>query len=76
MIPAKWNQWRKAFLVLASYLLYMNWKPAFALVLLVVTLVTYWGGYFLRVKIGRRFNSKKAACVVLCTACIVAVVGV
>lgn len=46
-IPAKYNQWRKVFLVLASYLLYMNWKPAFALVLLGVTLVTYWGGQFL-----------------------------
>ena len=43
-IPVKWNTWRKVFLVLASYLLYMNWKPGFALVLLGVTLVTYWGG--------------------------------
>lgn len=42
-IPVKWNTWRKAFLVVISYLLYMNWKPAFALVLLGVTLVTYWG---------------------------------
>ena len=47
LIPAKWNQWRKALLVLASYLLYMNWKPAFALVLLGVTLVTYGGGIYL-----------------------------
>lgn len=44
LIPAKWNQWRKVFLVVASYLLYMNWKPTFALVLLGVTLITYWGG--------------------------------
>lgn len=44
LIPAKWNQWRKVFLVVASYLLYMNWKPAFALVLLGVTLITYLGG--------------------------------
>lgn len=43
-IPAKYNQWRKLFLVLVSYLLYMNWKPAFALVLLSVTLITYGGG--------------------------------
>ena len=43
-IPVQWNTWRKVFLVLASYLLYMNWKPSFALVLLGVTLVTYWGG--------------------------------
>lgn len=50
LIPAKWNQWRKVFLVLASYLLYMNWKPAFALVLLGVTLVTYWGGQILELR--------------------------
>lgn len=47
LIPAKWNQWRKVFLVFASYLLYMNWKPAFSLVLLGITLVTYVGGYLL-----------------------------
>ena len=47
LIPAKWNQWRKVFLVVASYLLYMNWKPAFAIVLLGVTLITFGGGYFL-----------------------------
>jgi hypothetical protein len=43
-IPARWNTWRKAWLLVVSYLLYMNWKPSFALVLLGVTLVTYWGG--------------------------------
>lgn len=49
-IPAKYNQWRKWFLILASYLLYMNWKPVYALVLLGVTLVTYWGGHFLELR--------------------------
>ena len=43
-IPSRYNQWRKVFLVLVSYLLYMNWKPVYALVLLAVTLVTYGGG--------------------------------
>ena len=47
VIPVKWNTWRKVFLLVASYLLYMNWKPSFALVLLCVTLVTYWGGQVL-----------------------------
>ena len=51
LIPAKFNQWRKVFLILASYLLYMNWKPTFALVLLGVTLVTYWGGHFLQLRV-------------------------
>lgn len=49
-IPARWNQVRKVFLILVSYLLYMNFKPAFALVLLGVTLVTYWGGQFLQLR--------------------------
>ena len=43
-IPGKYNQLRKWFLIFVSYLLYMNWKPVYALVLLGVTLVTYWGG--------------------------------
>ena len=46
-IPAKWNTWRKVFLVLVSYLLYMNWKPAYAIVLLGITLITYSGGRYL-----------------------------
>jgi len=49
-IPAKFSNWRKWFLILVSYLLYMNWKPAYALVLLGVTLVTYWGGRFLQLR--------------------------
>ena len=66
LIPSKWNQWRKLFLVIVSYLLYMNWKPAFALVLLGVTLVTYWGGQVLQlgdsgeeIKVGQ--NRKRLA---------------
>ena len=49
LIPARENVGRKKWLVLVSYLLYMNWKPTFALVLLGVTLVTYWGGRILQV---------------------------
>ena len=44
LIPARYNVGRKVWLVLVSYLLYMNWKPAFALVLLGVTLITFCGG--------------------------------
>lgn len=43
-IPTKWNSWRKVLLLVVSYLLYMNWKPVYALVLLGVTLITYWAG--------------------------------
>lgn len=49
-IPAKYNQWRKWFLILASYLLYMSWNPAYALVLLGVTLITYGGGCWINSK--------------------------
>ena len=51
-IPARYNQWRKWFLILVSYLLYMNWKPAYALVLMGVTFITYWGGQILQLRIG------------------------
>lgn len=49
LIPVKYNQGRKLYLIVASYLLYMNWKPAFALVLLGVTMITYWGGQVLQI---------------------------
>ena len=65
LIPAKWNQWRKVFLIVASYLLYMNWKPFFAIVLLMVTLITYWGGCFFDSKGGNheqlRERNKRSA---------------
>lgn len=63
-IPARYNAWRKVLLVLASYLLYMNWKPAFALVLLFVTLVTFWGGACL----GRQSGPGKKKWLAVCFA--------
>ena len=46
VIPAKYQKIRNWFLLLVSYALYISWKPVFALVLLGVTLVTYWGALF------------------------------
>ena len=43
-IPASLKQVRNYLLLIVSYLVYMNWKPAFATVLLDVTLITYSGG--------------------------------
>ncbi len=54
VIPSKYNKARNFWLILVSYLLYMNWKPSFAIVLFGVTCVTYFGG--LLVKDG---NNKK-----------------
>lgn len=48
LIPARWNTYRKVLLLAVSYLLYMNWKPAYALILLGVTLITYCGGIILQ----------------------------
>ena len=40
-IPARYGKARNLFLLLVSHLLYLQWKPVYALVLLGVTLVTY-----------------------------------
>lgn len=40
-IPAKYQNARNLFLLSVSYLLYLNWKPVYALILLGVTTITY-----------------------------------
>lgn len=40
-IPVKCQKARNAILLMVSYVLYVNWKPSFALILLGVTLITY-----------------------------------
>lgn len=59
-IPVKFNRARNLFLLAVSYLLYMNWKPSFALVLLGVTLICYWGGQILDNEVG--FKRKASVC--------------
>lgn len=46
-IPASFNKIKKWFLILFSYLLYMNWKPSFALVLFGITSVSFITGLIL-----------------------------
>ena len=41
LIPAGRVKWRNGYLLLVSYLLYANWKPFYALILLGVTAVTF-----------------------------------
>ena len=41
-IPAKYGKTRNMFLLLISYLLYLQWKPVYALILLGVTASTYY----------------------------------
>lgn len=60
-IPANLLKIRNAFLLLASYFFYMNWEPAYALLLLTSTVVTYLAslgiGYF-------KEKKKKKICLV------------
>lgn len=42
LIPAKYQKGRNSFLLTVSYLLYLNWKPVYALILLGVTCITYY----------------------------------
>ncbi len=56
VIPSKFNRVRNIFLLAVSYLLYMNWKPSFAIVLLGVTLICYWGGQIID---NKRFSNRK-----------------
>ena len=62
-IPQKHIKTRNLFLLIVSYLLYMNWKPAFAIVLFGVTLVTYYGGLLF----GNKNNANKKQIVFLFT---------
>lgn len=41
LIPVKFQSVRNTFLLLTSYILYMNFKPIYALILLYVTIITY-----------------------------------
>lgn len=41
-IPAKYQKARNSFLLAVSYLLYLQWKPVYALILLGVTVVTFY----------------------------------
>ena len=47
LIPARYQKWRNIFLFAVSYLLYLNWKPVYTLILLGVTLVTYYSARFI-----------------------------
>lgn len=40
-IPAKRQAWRNVYLLVVSYLLYMNFRPSYAVILLGVTMITY-----------------------------------
>ena len=43
VIPSSKPLWKKCFLILVSYLIYMSFFAWHALVLMYVTVITYWG---------------------------------
>ncbi len=58
------NKCKNIFLLVISYLLYMMWKPTFAMVLLLITVITYFGAQIIK-KIGN--DKKRKHSVVLLT---------
>ena len=42
LIPARYTKLRNIFLLAVSYLLYIQWKPVYAVILLAVTAITYY----------------------------------
>lgn len=65
-IPARYNRVRNVFLLLTSYLIYLNYKPAFALVLFGVTLVSYVFGISME-RVGARRKYHLVWCGILMT---------
>ena len=64
VIPAKYQRYRNVFLLVVSYLLYINWKPVYALILLGVTAVTYLSAMYMGKTTQRKLT--------LCTCVIIA----
>lgn len=54
VIPSSKPLWKKCFLILVSYLIYMSFFAWHALVLMYVTLITYWGARIIEKKEKRR----------------------
>lgn len=52
LIPSGMVKWRDGYLLFVSYLLYANWKPAYALIILGVTAVTFF--------LARQFEVRKS----------------
>lgn len=65
LIPTRLKTAKKVYMVAVSYLFYMLWEPAWALILLGVTLVTYFGALWLPAADGRRRTAMGAVLTVL-----------
>lgn len=47
LIPTRASLLKKILLLVVSYLLYMNFNPAYALLLLIISLITFYGAKML-----------------------------
>lgn len=65
LIPARLKTAKKVYMVAVSYLFYMLWEPAWALILFGVTLVTYFGALWLPAADGRRRTAMGAVLTLL-----------
>ena len=50
IIPSKHYQVRNLYLLIVSYFLYLQWKPAYALILLGITTITYYAARYIEEK--------------------------
>ena len=64
LIPSQHIKAKKWYLIVVSYLLYINWKPSFALVLLGVTIITYLGA----IAIEKQVYKKRKKTLIYCFA--------
>lgn len=67
-IPAKYSETRNFYLLLVSYLLYMNFNAAYAIILLAITVVTYLSARMIETpeKVAGRGKIKMLTGVILC----------
>lgn len=56
-VPVKWGNAKKTFLLIVSYLLYLNFNPSHSIILMGVALITYCGGYLLDCQ---KYNKRKS----------------
>jgi len=65
LVPSRFQGVKKWVLIIISYLLYMNWQPAYAIVLFGIIIVTYVGGR--KLEAGNDLEKRKMLCWIFTT---------
>ena len=63
IVPSKYQIVKKFVLIAVSYLLYLNWKPVYALILFFITGVTFAGGKILQNETDTERKRRKLICI-------------